>query len=106
MPETLTLRQRQTLPGRRALAEQFPTLEARTEHYRALGRRSAERRLVLSGDEASALADAYSLLGRIAERVRVSAERPRDQETAAKATATAALVGRPGCAAAADKDVK
>ena len=71
MPETLTARQRQTLPGRRALADQFPTPEARTEHYRALARRSADRRVVLSGDEAAALADAYSLLGRIAERARV-----------------------------------
>jgi hypothetical protein len=71
MPETLTLRQRQTLPGRRALAEQFPSPEARTEHYRALGRRSAERRITLSGDEAAALVDAYSLLSRIAERARM-----------------------------------
>jgi len=71
MPETLTARQRQTLNGRQALAEQFPSTEARTEHYRALGRRSAERRFVLSGDEAAALVDAYSLLSRIAERARV-----------------------------------
>ena len=74
MPETLTLRQRRTLPGRRALAEQFPNPEAQTEHYRALGRRSAERRFVLSGDEAAALVDAYALLGRIAERARVKVE--------------------------------
>ena len=71
MPETFTARQRQTLNGRQALAEQFPSPEARTEHYRALGRRSAERRVVLSGDEAAALVDAYSLLSRIAERARV-----------------------------------
>ena len=71
MPETLTARQRQTLNGRQALADQFSSPEARTEHYRALGRRSAERRVTLSGDEAAALVDAYSLLGRIAERARV-----------------------------------
>ena len=71
MLETLTRRQRQTLPGRLALAEQFPTPEAQTEHYRALGRRSAERRFVLSGDEAAALVDAYALLSRIAERARM-----------------------------------
>jgi hypothetical protein len=68
MPQTLTPRQRQTLAGRRALADQFSSPEARTEHYRALGRRSAERRVVLSGDEAKALSEAYALLGRIAER--------------------------------------
>jgi hypothetical protein len=71
MPEALTARQRQTLPGRQALAGQFPTSEARTEHYRALGRRSAEQRFVLSADEAAALVDAYSLLSRIAERARI-----------------------------------
>jgi hypothetical protein len=71
MPETLTARQQQTLNGRQALADQFPSPEARTEHYRALGRRSAERRITLSGDEAVALVDAYSLLSRIAERARL-----------------------------------
>jgi hypothetical protein len=70
MPEPITARQRQTLSGRQALAEQFPSPEARTEHYRALGRRSAERRVVLSGDEAAALVGAYELLARIAERAR------------------------------------
>ena len=74
MPETLTLRQRQTVPGRRALAGQFSSPEARTEHYRALGRRSAERRITLSGDEAAALVDAYALLSRIAQRARVKVE--------------------------------
>ena len=69
MPQTLTRRQHQTLPARRALAEQFPTPEARTEHYRALGRRSAERRVVLSGDEAAALRNAYALLAKIADRL-------------------------------------
>ena len=71
MPELLTARQQQTRAGRQALAEQFSSPEARTEHYRALGRRSAERRITLSGDEAAALVDAYSLLTRIAERARV-----------------------------------
>ena len=83
MPQILTPRHHQTLAGRRALAEQFPTPEARTEHYRALGRRSAERRVVLSGDEATALADAYSLLGRIAERVRAKTV-TESQESAAQ----------------------
>ena len=69
MPETLTARQRQTLNGRQALADRFPTPEARTQHYRELGRRSAERRVVLSGDEAAALRDAYRLLRTIADRL-------------------------------------
>ena len=70
MSEPLTVRQRQTLAARQALAARFPTPEERTEHYRALGRRSAEQRVVLSGDEATALADAYALLARIVERTR------------------------------------
>jgi hypothetical protein len=70
MPDALSDRKRQTRNGRHALAERFPSAEARTEHYRTLGRRSAERRVVLSGDEAAALVDAYSLLSRIAERAR------------------------------------
>lgn len=69
MPEPITARQRQTLNGRLALADRFPTPEARTQHYRELGRRSAERRVVLSGDEAAALRAAYRLLGEIAARI-------------------------------------
>ncbi len=74
MPELLTARHQQTRAGRQALAAQFSSPEARTEHYRALGRRSAERRFVLSGDEAEALVGAYSLLSRIAERARLKLE--------------------------------
>ena len=67
MSELLNAHQRQTLNGRQALADRFPTPEARTQHYRELGRRSAERRVVLSGDEAEALRDTYRLLRTIAE---------------------------------------
>ena len=77
-----TRRQRQTQAARQALAECFPTPEAKSEHYRRLGRRSAERRVVLSGDEAAALADAYELLGRIAARAR-PAQSPPDKEVTA-----------------------
>jgi hypothetical protein len=83
MRETLTARQRQTEPGRRALAEHFPTPELKTQHYQALGRRSAERRLTLSADEATAVVEAYSLLARIAERARLKLETAPNQESAA-----------------------
>ena len=83
MPELLTARQRQTYAGRQALAEQFPTREAKSEHYRTLGRRSAERRFVLTGDEVdqlAALADAYALLASIAARARAKQAASPHQE--------------------------
>ena len=83
MPELLTARQRQTRPGRKALVEQFPTPEAKSQHYRALGRRSAERRLVLSADERAALVGAYELLARIAERARLNNDETVQKESAA-----------------------
>jgi hypothetical protein len=64
-------RQKQTLPARQALAERFTSPQEKTDFYRELGRRSADTRVVLSGDEAAALVDAYSLLSRIAERARM-----------------------------------
>ncbi len=76
MSEPRTARQRQTQAARHALAERFSSPEERSEHYRALGRLSAERRLVLSGDEASALADAYALLARIVARTESKANQP------------------------------
>jgi hypothetical protein len=70
MPEAkLSSGQYQTKRAREAFAAQFPTPESKTEFYRELGRKSAAGRIVLSGEEAAALADAYALLGRIAERV-------------------------------------
>ena len=74
MSEPRTARQRQTQAARQALADRFTSPEERTEHYRALGRLSARRRLVLSGDEASALAEAYALLARIVSRSRSEAD--------------------------------
>lgn len=79
----LTPRQRQTLPGRQALAAKFSTPEAKSEHYRALARRSNEGRLVLSGDEADALVGAYRLLGEIAGRVTARPPIPPKNEAAA-----------------------
>jgi hypothetical protein len=81
MPDPLTPAQRRTLPARQALAAQFASPEAKTEYYQELARRSHERRLVLSGDEAAALLAAYTLLRQIAERARHSADPPdREQE--------------------------
>jgi hypothetical protein len=68
MSEPLTARQRQTLAARRTFADRFTTAEEKTEHYRVLGRKSAVHRVVLSGQEASALAEAYALLARIVAR--------------------------------------
>ena len=63
--------QRQTLPTHQALAEKFTSSADKTEHFRRLAQKSHERGITLSGDETAALVDAYSLLGRIAERARV-----------------------------------
>jgi hypothetical protein len=71
LAEPPTHRQRQTLPARQALAEKFPSPADKTEHFRKLAQKSHERRITLSGDEAVALVDAYSLLSRIAERARL-----------------------------------
>jgi hypothetical protein len=68
MPEPLTPAQRRTLPARQALEAKFSSTEEKTEYYRDLARRSHERRLVLSGDDATAVLAAYSLLRQIAER--------------------------------------
>lgn len=68
---TPTPRQRQTANGRRAFLDQFPSEEAKREHFRELARRSAAGRVVLSADEAAALGEAYELLGRIAARTKL-----------------------------------
>ena len=62
MSETLTPAQRRTLPARQALAAKFASPAEKTEYFRDLARRSHERRLVLSGDDAAALLAAYTLL--------------------------------------------
>jgi hypothetical protein len=71
MPDVLSPAQRQTLPAREAFARKFPGPEAKSEHFRAIGERGNAGRVVLSGDEAVALVDAYQLLSRIAERARM-----------------------------------
>ena len=67
MEEALTPAQRRTLPARQALAAKFSSPEEKSEHFRSLARRSHERRLTLSGDEAAALLHFHELLGSIVE---------------------------------------
>ncbi len=71
--EVLTPQQRRTLKAREALAATFPTTEAKAEYYRDLAEREAARRrggIVLSAEEASALAHAFDLIRSVAERAR------------------------------------
>ena len=77
MPEPLTPAQRRTLPGRQAHAAKFASTAEKTEYFRDLARRSHERRVVLSGDEAAAVLAAYTLLRSIAERAHRSTDSPR-----------------------------
>jgi type VI protein secretion system component VasF len=84
MPEVLTKDQRRTLPAREALARKFSNPEEKSAHYRAMATRANAGRIVLSGEEAAALADAYGLLGRIAERVRASVQPAAGQEVASR----------------------
>ncbi len=67
-PASIVKRRRQTANASAAFAAKFETSEQRTAHFKELARRSAERRVVLSGAEAAALRDAYTLLRRFAER--------------------------------------
>ena len=69
---TVSPQQKRTERGRSTFLDRFATPEEKTEYFRALGKRSAEGRVVLSGDEAAALATAYRLLGTIAACARVS----------------------------------
>jgi hypothetical protein len=76
--ETLTPAQRRTLPARQAQAAKFLDPEQKSRHFRELARRSHERRLTLSGDEAAMLAHVSDVLRRIVERD----QRPHDPRTA------------------------
>ena len=73
LSESLTLAQRRTLPARRALAAKLDSPEKKSAHFRSLARRSHERRLTLSGEEADAVVGAFELLRRIAERAQKEA---------------------------------
>ena len=70
MSEPLTPAQCRTRSARQALAAKFSTPEERSEYFRDLARRSHERRLTLSGDEAAALVGAYDLLRSVVGRAR------------------------------------
>jgi hypothetical protein len=74
MLETLSPDQRRTLKAREALASKFATPEQKTAHYRAMAERANAGRVVLSGNEATALRDAYRLLRTIADRLPDHAE--------------------------------
>ena len=73
MEKGLTPAQQRTLAARRAFAARFGSSEEQSEHFRALARRSHQRRVTLSTDEAAALLDACDLLRRIAERAQKGA---------------------------------
>jgi hypothetical protein len=78
--ETLTPAQRRTLPARQALTAKFASTAEKTEYFRDLARRSHERRLVLSGDEAEAVVAAYTLLRQIAERAQSTTGPPSNAQ--------------------------
>jgi len=81
MAEPLTPAQLRTLPARRALAAKFSSPQEKSEHFRSLARRSHERRLTLSGDEAAALLHFHELLGSIVDRTQLAeAARPAGKE--------------------------
>ncbi len=69
MPDVLSPAQRRTLPAREAFARKFPSPEAKSEHFRAMAERANAGRVVLSGEQARALQDAYRLLRTIADRL-------------------------------------
>src|SRR5215211_1838975 len=55
----------------------FPDPDSKTQYFRDLGRRAAESRIVLSGEEAEALRGAYALLSEVARRGKLA---PRSEE--------------------------
>jgi hypothetical protein len=68
MPEVLSPAQRRTLPARQALAAKFSSPEEKSAHFRSLARLSHQSRIILSGDEATTLAQLADLLRRIVDR--------------------------------------
>jgi hypothetical protein len=69
---TLAARQAQTRTARQTFSNSFNSPESRTAYFRDLGRRSAERRVTLSAEQAEAVAAAYQLLGSIASKLPTS----------------------------------
>jgi hypothetical protein len=60
---------KRTQRAREVFAERFASPEERTAFYRELGRHSAQGRIILSGEAAAALRDAYALLRSIAPKL-------------------------------------
>ena len=69
MSEVLSPAQRHTLPARTALAAKFHSPEEKSQFYRRLAEKANAGRIVLRAEEAAALADAYRLLAKIADRL-------------------------------------
>jgi hypothetical protein len=69
-----TDRQRQTLAARQAFANRFTSPEEREAYYRNLGQRSAEGRIILTGEQADALRQAYAFLRTIAPKLETTAQ--------------------------------
>jgi hypothetical protein len=81
MADILSPAQRRTLSARQAFAAKFSSPEEQSAHFRSLARRSHERRLTLSGDEAAALLHFHGLLGSIVDRTQLAEEaRPAGKE--------------------------
>ena len=74
MPDVLSANQRRTKPAREALAAKFATPEEKREYYREIGERGRAGRVVLSAEQAAALAEAYALLSKIADRLPTPSE--------------------------------
>jgi hypothetical protein len=72
--ETLIERRARTNPAREALSAKFATPGDKPAYFSALGRKSARHGVVIARDEAHALTEAYALLGRTAEGVRVASD--------------------------------
>ena len=82
---TLSPQQKRTANGRRTFLERFSTPDEKSQYFQALGRRAAENRFVLTGEEASALAEAYAILSRIAARVSPTSEHEKAAEDSSPA---------------------
>jgi hypothetical protein len=75
MAHSLSPNQQRTAAARAAYAASFKSPEAKREHYRALGQKSAEGRIMLPADEARAFVAARDDLARLVEIVARIAER-------------------------------
>jgi hypothetical protein len=80
---SLTKQQRQTQAARQAFADRFSTPEAKREHFRTLGQKSAAGRFVLSDEDARTLASVYELLRGIGEKARAKVDAAQSPDESA-----------------------